>query len=195
MLGMGMNRQSRGLGMLAGTPKRRFFRTGLVLGSALGAALMYLLNPTSGARHRSLIRDKFVHFAHVAEKTATRTIPKKADYLSGFALGAYYRAKEKVTPQEEPMTEEPFPDQGEFVTITDRVMSTVFRDPKIPQGQVNVNTVDQVVYLRGHIEDQSLVDEIVERTRAVPGVKDVVNLINRPDVDPSVIREEDPHAV
>jgi hypothetical protein len=149
---------------------------------------MFLLDPIAGRRRRALIRDKFVHVAHVAEKTATNTLPRKADYVSGFATGAYHRAKDVIAPQQEPL-----PDQSEF--ITDRVMSIVFRDPRLPKGQVNVNTVDQVVYLRGHIDDQNLVDEIVERTRNVAGVKDVVNLINRPDVDPSVIREEDWRAV
>ena len=179
--------QPRIMSLLGGS-RRRPFRRGLLVGSTLGAALMFLLDPIAGRRRRALIRDKFVHVAHVAEKTATDTLPRKADYVSGFATGAYHRAKDVIAPQQEPL-----PDQSEF--ITDRVMSIVFRDPKLPKGQVNVNTVDQVVYLRGHIDDQNLVDEIVERTRNVAGVKDVVNLINRPDVDPSVIREEDWRAV
>lgn len=149
---------------------------------------MFLLDPAQGTRRRALMRDKVVHYAHLAGETATNTIPQKADYLSGFATGAYHRAKDMI-----PHQEEPIPDESQF--ITDRVMSIVFRDPRFPQGQINVNTVDQVVYLRGHVEDQNLANEIVERTRSVPGVKDVVNLINRPDVDPSVLREEDWHAV
>ncbi len=184
-----MFRGPRGRDMISSsTPRSRLLRRGLLLGSAIGAALMFLLDPTAGTRRRALIRDKFVHVAHVAEKTATNTIPQKADYLSGVASGAYHRAKVRI-----PHKGEPIPDESQF--ITDRVMSIVFRDPKFPQGQINVNTVDQVVYLRGHIEDQSMANEIVERTRNVPGVKDVVNLINQPDVDPSVIREEGWHAV
>ncbi len=186
---MTMIGRRRGLGMISiSTPRRRWLRQGLLLGSALGAALMFLLDPAAGARRRALIRDKFAHFAHLAGETTTTTIPRKADYLSGFATGAYHRAKEMI-----PHQKESIPDESQF--ITDRVMSIVFRDPRFPQGQINVNTVDQVVYLRGHVEDQNLANEIVERTRHVPGVKDVVNLINRPDVDPSVLREEDWHAV
>ncbi|CCF83715.1 exported hypothetical protein [Nitrolancea hollandica Lb] len=179
----------RGLKMISiSSSRRRVLRRGLLLGSALGAALMFLLDPTAGARRRALIRDKFVHWAHLAGETTTETVPRKADYLSGFAIGAYHRAKDMISGEKESI-----PDESKF--ITDRVMSIVFRDPRFPQGQINVNTVDQVVYLRGHVEDQNLADEIVERTRHVPGVKDVVNLINRPDVDPSVLREEDWRAV
>lgn len=145
---------------------------------------MFVLDPIAGKRRRALIRDKFVHVAHLAQETTTQTIPRKADYLSGFATGAYHRAKVMI-----PRQAERLPDEDQF--ITDRVMSIVFRDPRFPQGQVNVNTVDQVVYLRGHIEDQSLADEMAERTRHVPGVKDVINLINRPDIDPSVITSEE----
>lgn len=186
---MTMFRVPRGPGMIpANMSRTRRIGGRLLIGSALGAALMYLFDPAAGTRRRALLRDKFVHMAHMAKGTATTTIPQKADYLSGFATGAYHRAKDMMPHQEELV-----PDESQF--ITDRVMSIVFRDPKFPKGQINVNTVDQIVYLRGHIEDQSLVNEIEERTRSVHGVKDVVNLINRPDVDPSAIRNEDWHAV
>jgi osmotically-inducible protein OsmY len=73
-------------------------------------------------------------------------------------------------------------------TITDRVMSSVFRGLDIPVGELNVNTVDHVVYLRGHLDDESAVKEIERRAREVDGVRDVVNLINKPDVDATDVR-------
>jgi hypothetical protein len=75
-------------------------------------------------------------------------------------------------------------------TITDRVMSTVFRGLDIPVGELNVNTVDHVVYLRGHLDDDTAVKEIERRAREVEGVREVVNLINKPDVDATDVRLE-----
>jgi gas vesicle protein len=174
--------------MMGGRVRGNLYKRGLLVGAVIGAFLMFILDPRAGRRRRALIRDKVAHFANEAQETATNTIPKKADYLSGLVGGGFHRVRERMTGHEEPI-----PDESEY--ITDRVMSVVFRDPKLPKGQVNVNTADRVVYLRGNVEDENIVREIVERTRTVPGVRDVVNLINRPDVDPSAIRAEDLGAI
>lgn len=160
------------------------FLGGLLLGLALGAAAMFILDPRMGRRRRALVRDQVVHLANSTGELFSETIPQKANYVSGFAEGARHKAMAAVG--REPQS---YPDDSQF--ITDRVKSIVFRDPRIPQGQINVNTVDQVVYLHGHVEDEKLVKEIEERVRHVEGVRDVVNVINRPEVDPSAVRADE----
>lgn len=159
--------------------QRHPLRWGL-LGATAGAAAMFMLDPRTGNRRRALLRDQFVHFGNVAGDFVNDTLPQKLDYASGFVRGLQHQALETVS------GESHWTDDSQ--TITDRVMSEVFRDPDLPKGEINVNTVDHVVYLRGHVENPALVKEIESRTRQVPGVRNVVNLINHPDVDPSTVR-------
>lgn len=163
----------------ASRQRDRLFTRGLLLGFLAGLASMFLLDPRTGRRRRALIRDKAVRLGNSAEDLIGETIPAKIDYFSGFAQGARHRLMGGTARTS-------LPDQDRFVT--DRVSSIVFRDPDLPKGDININTVDQVVYLRGHVKDDRLVQEIEHRVRQVEGVRDVINLINRPEVDPSALR-------
>ncbi|MDI3341665.1 MAG: BON domain-containing protein [Sphaerobacter sp.] len=157
------------------------FRRGILVGMTAGALGMFLLDPREGRRRRALARDKVVHLGHWVEELVEERIPRRATYLAGVVQGVRHRVTSLVRRQPTPL-----PDDDQF--ITDRVMSIVFRDPTLPKGDINVNTVDGVVYLRGTVDDPRMVQEIEKRVRQVEGVRDVVNVINRPDVDPSDIR-------
>lgn len=171
--------------MVGRQPERSGGRIGwILLGVGLGAAAMFALDPRTGKRRRALARDKMVRLGNSVDEMVSEQLPRKVDYLSGVARGARYRATHVAQRNGEAL-----PDEDQF--ITDRVMSTVFRDPALPKGDINVNTVDQVVYLRGHVEDGRLVKEIEDRVRKVEGVREVINVINRPEVDPSDIRADD----
>lgn len=163
---------------------QRGFWLGLLAGAVVGGLAMFVLDPRTGRRRRALARDQVVRLGNTVDELVSETIPQKVDYLSGFAKGARHRAMHVIGRDGEPM-----PDDDQF--ITDRVMSIVFRDPDLPKGNININTVDRVVYLRGSVDDPSMVQEIEARVRRVEGVRDVVNVINRPEVDPSVIRAEE----
>jgi osmotically-inducible protein OsmY len=65
-------------------------------------------------------------------------------------------------------------------TLTQKVMSELFRDKRIPKGRINVNAENGVVLLRGEIEEPGLIVEIVERARRIGGVTDVENLLHLP---------------
>jgi hypothetical protein len=64
--------------------------------------------------------------------------------------------------------------------VTGRVETTLFRDSSIPQGQININTVDGVVYVRGTVGSKEQVDEIERRVKGVEGVDAVINLLRLP---------------
>src|SRR5687768_5967515 len=65
-------------------------------------------------------------------------------------------------------------------TLKAKVESEVFRETEAPKGDVNVNVELGVVYLRGQLEDQSLIEELEQRVRAVQGVSGVENLLHTP---------------
>jgi osmotically-inducible protein OsmY len=64
-----------------------------------------------------------------------------------------------------------------------KVESEVFRETEAPKGDVNVNVELGVVYLRGQLEDQSLIEELEQRVRAVQGVNGVENLLHTPGTE------------
>ena len=72
-------------------------------------------------------------------------------------------------------------------TLKAKVESEVFRDIEAPKGDVNVNVEQGVVYLRGELDDQSLIQELEQRVRTVHGVNRVENLLHTPGTEaPSV---------
>ncbi len=68
-------------------------------------------------------------------------------------------------------------------TLKAKVESEVFRETAAPKGDVNVNVELGVVYLRGQLEDQSLIEELEQRVRAVQGVNSVENLLHTPGTE------------
>jgi osmotically-inducible protein OsmY len=68
-------------------------------------------------------------------------------------------------------------------TLKAKVESEVFRGTDAPKRDVNVNVELGVVYLRGELEDQSLIEELEQRVRAVQGVNGVENLLHTPGTE------------
>ena len=64
--------------------------------------------------------------------------------------------------------------------IARKVESEIFRDTDVPKGQINVAVRNGVVELRGEVPQPDMIDELVERARSVPEVKDVENLLHLP---------------
>ena len=68
-------------------------------------------------------------------------------------------------------------------TLKAKVESEVFRETEAPKGDVNVNVELGVVYLRGQLDDQSLIEELEQRVRTVHGVSRVENLLHTPGTE------------
>ncbi len=61
--------------------------------------------------------------------------------------------------------------------VTSRVETALFSDSSTPKDQININTVDGVVYVRGTIGTKEQIDEIERRVKGVQGVDAVINLL------------------
>ncbi len=137
--------------------------------AAIGAALMYFFDPREGARRRSMARDRALAFFRRRGSEAAR---------AGKAVAAEtYGAKQKVAHR----TEEP--KEFDDVTLANKVRSEIFRPEGSPKGDVDVNVEDGVVYLRGQVPEQELIDDLVGRARSVQGVQGVESLLHVPGTE------------
>ena len=64
--------------------------------------------------------------------------------------------------------------------LVSKVESEVFRDDSLPKGSISVNAEYGVVYFRGEVPSQELMDELTKRARGVDGVRAVENLTHLP---------------
>ena len=64
--------------------------------------------------------------------------------------------------------------------VNSQVESTLFSDSSLPKDQININTVDGVVYVRGTVASKEQIDEIERRVKGVSGVDAVINLLRLP---------------
>ena len=136
----------------------------LALGALVGAALAYLFDPQSGRRRRATLRDR--SFALVRQ--GGREAEQAGRAVAAEAYGVSQKAQH--------LKEEPR--EYDDATLAQKVQSEIFRDPEVPKGQINVNAEDGIVVLRGEVDRPELMEELVEKTRKVQGVRDVQNLLH-----------------
>ena len=134
--------------------------------TAIGAALMFFFDPQQGRRRRALAKDRTAAFFRRLRRRGER---------AGRAVSAEaYGVTQKVTHMREEEKE------LDDVTLARKVETEIFREADAPKGRVDVNAVDGVVFLRGEVERPELIEDLVERTRKVSGVKGVENLLHTP---------------
>jgi len=137
--------------------------------AAIGAAVVYFFDPQNGARRRNMARDRALAFFRRRGRAAARVGRGGAAEASGLT--------EKVTHlKEEPKT---YDDQ----TLKAKIESEVFRPADAPKGDVNVNVEHGVVYLRGQVDEPSIIEDLEARVRAVQGVERVENLLHVPGTE------------
>jgi hypothetical protein len=142
----------------------------MVFGLALGAGLMYLLDPERGGRRRALLRDQLARAAHELEdRTTTR-----ARRVRNRALGLVREARAELS-------------EGE---VDDRVLIGRVRS-EIGRVVSNPHAIDVEAH-RGHIKltgnaRSDEVNPLVRTVKAVRGVASVENQLhtiapNTPDL-------------
>jgi osmotically-inducible protein OsmY len=146
-----------------------------ITATIVGVGLAWYLDPNSGARRRNITRDKLLSLLRRGTKAAGRRV----EYAGGQAYGI---VQERVPHQRD----NPNPDDS---TLRDRVESEVFRDQRIPKGQMNVNVAEGIVELRGELASQGDIDYVVECVRRVPDVGEIHNYLHLPGT-PAPNKEE-----
>lgn len=139
------------------------------IGTALGALLAYFFDPQNGKRRRHMLVDRTGGFFRSGGRQAAQT---------GRAVAAEaYGVSQKVSHLKEE------PKEFDDATLANKVRTEIFRDADAPKGDVSVNVQDGVVQLRGEVEAPELIEDLVEQTRKVQGVRDVENLLHLPGTE------------
>jgi BON domain-containing protein len=143
----------------------------LLAAFALGALAEYFIfDRRHAARRRHLARERGLAVLRRRSHDAAR----RAKYLEGVAQGVAYKAAHAV------------PGVGgrkappDDVTLAQKVESIAFREARVPKEHVNVNAENGVVSLRGRLERDEQITQLVRATEAIEGVRSVNNLLHTP---------------
>jgi hypothetical protein len=144
---------------------------GLLAVFALGALTEYFfLDHRHGARRRHSVRER----GRAVLRRRSRDVGRRTKYVGGVAQGVGYKAAHAV------------PGVGrrkappDDVTLAQKVESIAFRAARVPKQHVNVNAENGVVSLRGWLEHDEQITQLVRATEAIDGVRTVNNLLHTP---------------
>jgi osmotically-inducible protein OsmY len=79
-----------------------------------------------------------------------------------------------------PGEREPAEERLNDPALARKVESEVFRDDALPKGSISVNAEYGVIYFRGEVPSQEVMEELTKRARGVDGVRAVENLTHLP---------------
>jgi len=133
----------------------------------MGAALAYFFDPETGNRRRSMTRDRVLAFFRRTGRQAGRAGQAAKSQAYGVTQNAIHL---KERSKEEP----------DDATLAHKVETEIFRDADVPKGDINVNAENGVVYLRGQVADEGLVETLGKSVRKIQGVREVENLLHTP---------------
>lgn len=137
----------------------------LFIAGALGAAASYFFDPERGRGRRTRARDQLGGWL----RSGRRNLEGRATQVGGRARGA-------VTQLQHAHDER----SDDDLTVLSRVESEVMGRPGFPKGRVNADVVGGRLTLRGDLESEEQIRDIVEAAGRVSGVVMVVNLLHLP---------------
>ncbi len=141
----------------------------LIAGIAAGATAMYLLDPVSGRRRRTVTRDQ----GAAACRKATRLAAGKSRQMADRTKGALAKARGRIIPGE-----------VDDATLAERVRA-VMGHVIVRPSAVEVSVDDGRVVLQGRVREAEK-DSLVRHVGAIPGVTEVSSRLepfDDPDAD------------
>ena len=122
---------------------------------------------------------------------------RKLAFLTGIGAAIWYAVSRRQQPQADTWPQsapaEPATDADKLKaetklnpddqTLVDRVESEILRDRQEVKGKVNINAEEGVVVLRGELDSQDLIEDLVNAVREVDGVRNVENLLHTPGTE------------
>jgi hypothetical protein len=159
--------RARGLSRPRQVPARPAVIAASAAGLFAGIALARLTDPVAGKRRRRMLRDRSRALALRGVRRTRRSLHHGSKDAYGLAQRAIHRL--------------PHPERDlDDATLRDKVQSILFRDRRIPKGEISVNAERGWIYLRGQIHSPELIRQIGEQAASIEGVRGVKNLLHTP---------------
>lgn len=130
-----------------------------------GALAAFLLDPARGRTRRARLIDQGAAMIRRTGRQSARVMRSARATASGGLAAAKHSGARG----------EEFPDD---ITLASKVETTLFRDPSVPKGSINVNVERGVVVLRGEVPDTAMRDRLATEAGQINGVWSVHNLLH-----------------
>jgi gas vesicle protein len=154
---------------VAGEPRGPGWLGALAIGvvaGAIGAFVAFLGDPQRGKARRAQIVDRGAATVRHAAHEAGRAVRAMTSTAQG-KLEALTQGGSRVGSSDD-------------VTLRDRAESILFRDPKVPKGQINISAERGTLVLRGEVPNARMRSKLVREAEKVEGAWGVRNLLHLP---------------
>jgi osmotically-inducible protein OsmY len=160
----------RGRGAQIDARRRLAGVVGALFGAFIAGAIAeyFVFDRRHATRRRHSARERGLAIARRRSRAAVR----RARYLEGVAEGVAHRAAHAVpggNGQREALDD---------VSLARKVESVAFREAGVSKAHVSVNAENGVVYLRGRLESEREIEDLVRAAAAVEGVARVENMLH-----------------
>src|SRR2546430_13098640 len=130
-----------------------------------GGLMAYFMDPTSGRRRRGMGKDRML----ARMRRIGRGLRSLWRGAAAESRGMSHRIVHLV----------PKPtDVADDETLTQRVESQLFRDRRVPKGDLNISCEHGMVIIRGELESPLEIAQLEARVRRIAGVRGVQNLLH-----------------
>lgn len=146
----------------------------IALAGMAGAAVAYLFDPISGDARRTRLRARIMTLARRTTTVETVRAPLSEDVVQEPSAEISDMTEE---PRKEAIALGPGAAPTDDEAIASRIRTEVFGRPDLQTGRIVIDVVRGVAFLRGEMKDGHAIEEIMDLTRSVPGVRGVHNLI------------------
>jgi hypothetical protein len=140
-------------------------------GAAVALTLAYFADPRQGRRRRKMALQRVAGGARHKVRAGRRATRHVASEARGVAERVAHPQSRQSPPADD-------------ITLARKVETVIFRPDDAPKATVNVNAVEGVVFLRGTAQTQEQIADLERQVQAIPGVRDVENLLHLPGTPP-----------
>lgn len=138
-----------------------------VVAGTLGTSLALLFDGERGVRRREMLKSR----GRGLFQMATQRMNKQTQIASDRVYGDAKERSHMFQP------DNPNPDDN---TLRDRIESEAFNHRTAPKGEYNLNVVDGIAVLRGQLDSEEDIQQLIELVAAVPDVLGVESFLHTP---------------